>query len=414
MKTELFIAKRLLFNKDKGKKTSSPAVRIAIVSMALGLAVMILAVCIVIGFKQEVANKIIGFGSHIQITNVRAVSSYETHGIAIEDAFLDELKQHPNIEHIDRFSIKPGMIKTENDFMGIVIKGIDENYDWTFFQNNLIEGNILTISPDSTTNNVLVSKEIADKLHLKLYDSFPTYFVQGSGRARRFHISGIYETNFSDYDKMFVLSDIKQVQRLNDWEKDMVGGLEIRLKDYDKLEETEMQLYYQLLNRTDYLGNAYYVRSIREINPMIFEWLDVLDLNAVVILILMMVVAGFSMISALLIIILERANMIGILKALGQTNAGIRRVFLYLSISLIGRGLLWGNLIGLAICLIQKYTGIFMLDPQVYYLTEVPVHINWLYILLINLGALFVTLFMLIGPSYLIAKLSPSKTIRFE
>jgi len=414
VKTELFIAKRLLFNKDKGKKTSSPAVRIAIVSMALGLAVMILAVCIVIGFKQEVANKIIGFGSHIQITNVRAVSSYETHGIAIEDAFLDELKQHPNIEHIDRFSIKPGMIKTENDFMGIVIKGIDENYDWTFFQNNLIEGNILTISPDSTTNNVLISKEIVDKLHLKLYDSFPTYFVQGSGRARRFHISGIYETNFSDYDKMFVLSDIKQVQRLNDWEKDMVGGLEIRLKDYDKLEETEMQLYYQLLNRTDYLGNAYYVRSIREINPMIFEWLDVLDLNAVVILILMMVVAGFSMISALLIIILERANMIGILKALGQTNAGIRRVFLYLSISLIGRGLLWGNLIGLAICLIQKYTGIFMLDPQVYYLTEVPVHINWLYILLINLGALFVTLFMLIGPSYLIAKLSPSKTIRFE
>ena len=414
MNSEFFIAKRIYFDKEEGKKVSPPAIRIAIISMALGLLIMILSVFIVVGFKKEVREKVIGFGSHIQISNFNSNTSYDTEPIAISDTLLEELKAISNVRHVQKFATIPAIIKTDEDFLGIIIKGVDEGFDWNFFRQNLIEGDVLKLSPDSTIMDVLVSKEIANKLNLKLHDTFVSYFIQEPVRARRYHVVGIYQTNFVDYDKLFILGDIKQIRRLSGWENDMVSGLEILIKDYAKLDLTLEEIYYHLSVQTDRLGNHFYVRSIKQLNPMIFAWLDVLDMNVVVILILMILVAGFSMISGLLIIILERANMIGILKALGQNNNSIRKIFLYISIFIIGKSLFWGNLIALLIYFVQKYTGILKLDPEVYYISEVPMDFNLVSLFLINIGTFVVTLLILLGPSYLVAKISPAKTIRFE
>lgn len=413
--SEFFIARRIFQNKEEEKNISPPAVRVAVISIALGLVVMILAVAIVVGFKKEVRNKVIGFGSHIQITSFDSNSYYEMKPVAVDDTLLHRLRNDPNISHVQRFSVKPGLIKTDEDSQGVVFKGVGEEYDWNFFRQNLLEGEVLHIRPDSLTAGILISKKIADKLNLKLGDSFLTYFVrQNDVSPRKFHITGIYQTNFSDYDKLFILADIKQIRRINRWDADMASGLEITVKDYEQSEQTAGDLYFDLQSRTDRLGNALYTRSVKQLNPMIFAWLDVLDMNVAVILILMILVAGFSMISGLLIIILERANMIGTLKALGENDAGIRKIFLYISAFLIAKGLFWGNLIALSVCFIQKHTGILKLNPETYYLSEVPVEINWMYILLINLGTLTVTLLLLIGPSCLVAGISPAKTVRFE
>ena len=413
--SEFFIARRIFQNKEGEKNISPPAVRVAVISIALGLVVMILAVAIVVGFKTEVRNKVIGFGSHIQITNFDSNSYYDMKPVAVGDTLLYQLRNYPNISHVQRFSVKPGLIKTDDDSQGVVFKGVGEEYDWSFFRQNLLEGEVLHVRPDSLTAGILISKKIADKLNLKLGDSFLTYFVrQNDVSPRKFHIAGIYQTNFSDYDKLFILADIKQIRRINRWDADMASGLEITVKNYEQSEQTAGDLYFDLQSRTDRLGNALYTRSVRQLNPMIFAWLDVLDMNVAVILILMILVAGFSMISGLLIIILERANMIGTLKALGENDAGIRKIFLYISAFLIAKGLFWGNLIALSVCFIQKHTGILKLDPETYYLSEVPVEINWMYILSINLGTLIVTLLLLIGPSYLVARISPARTVRFE
>jgi lipoprotein-releasing system permease protein len=414
MSTEFFIAQRIYSNREGGRKVSPPAIQVAIISMALGLAVMILSVAIVVGFKREVRNKVIGFGSHIQLSNFDSNTSYETHPIAVSDTLMDEIRQIPEIRHVQKFATKPGIIKTEDDSQGIIMKGIDIDYEWDFLRRNLIEGEVLNIRSDSITNNVVISKVIADKLKLKLGDSFIVYFIQEPVRARKYTITGIYRTNFTDYDQLFIFSDIKQIRRLSGWDKDMVSGLEFLVKNYDRLDDTSLQLYYEFQTKRDRLGNSFYIRSIKDWNSMIFAWLDVLDTNVAVILILMLMVAGFSMISGLLIIILERANMIGILKALGENNTGIRKIFLYVSAFLIGKGLIWGNAVALGGIFIQKQFGIFKLNPEVYYVSEVPVDFNILYILLINLGAFIVTLLMLIGPSYLVAKILPTKTIHFE
>ena len=414
MSKEFFIARRIYFNKEEGKQISPPAVTISVVSIALSLTVIILAISIIIGFKREVSDRIIGFGSHIQISNFNTNSSYETQPIAVSGAFLESLQTDPEITHIEKFATKPGIIKTDEHFLGIILKGVDEDYDFRFFEKYLLEGEVLRTSSDSTSTNTLISQTIADKLELNLGDSYVTYFGPDPIRLRRFRVSGIYQTNVADYDKLFVFGDIKQIRRLGQWDEDMVSGLEIRVKDFDKLDDTALNLYYELQGEQDRLGNTYYVQSIKQINPAIFGWLDVLDLNVIIILILVMMVAGFSMISSLLILILERVQMIGILKAMGQNNSSIRKIFLYISVFIIGKGLLWGNVIALIICFIQKYFGLIKLDPVDYYVSEVPIDLNFLHIALSNFGTLIVTLLILIGPSYLIAKIQPAKTIRFE
>ena len=278
----------------------------------------------------------------------------------------------------------------------------------------LKEGDILHFDPDKRSTDVLISKYLSDLLSLKLGDSFLTYFVGEEVRVRKFHISGIYETGFADYDKLFVFADIRQVRRLNGWDDDQVSGVELLVHDYDQLDQTAEDLYFERATRQDREGNSYYVRSIKDLNPMIFSWLDVLDINVVVILVLMLAVAGFTMISGLLIIILERTNMIGILKALGQNNRSIRKVFLYVSFFLIGKGMLWGNVIGIAICLLQSTTHILKLDPTIYYLDAVPIDLSLTSLILLNIGTLAISMLMMLGPSYLITQISPARSIRFE
>lgn len=417
MNFELFIARRIHFSdstSDRKKRVTPPAVRIAVAGIAIGMAVMILSVAIVIGFKQEVRAKVIGFGSHIQITNLDSNSSYETTPIHISDSLQNTLRHIPGVRHVESFATKPGLLKTDTDFQGIVLKGIDADYDWTFFRKHLKEGTPFTVTPGRMTTDVLISRHLSDLLRLRCGDTFLAYFVQDDVKARKFRISGIYDTGFSDYDRLFVLTDIAQIRHLNDWSPDAVSGLEILVDDYDHLDETADRVDDLLLNRRDSTGNTYYVRSIRELNPIIFNWLDLLDLNVVVILALMMAVSGFTMISGLLIIILERTNMIGILKAIGQANGSLRRVFLYVSTFLIGRGMLWGNLIGLALCWVQWQFHVLTLDPSIYYLDAVPIRLGFNSWLLINIGALTVTLLMMLAPSYLITKISPARTIRFE
>ena len=414
MNFELFLAKRIYFNQQQGKRTTPPAVRIAMIGMALGLAVMILSVAIVIGFKKEVRNKVIGFGSHIQVTNLDNNTSYETQPIAVSDSLVMQLQADPNIKHVEAYATKPGILKTDSAFQGIVLKGVDEHFDWTFFQKQMKAGEVFQVMPNQTTTDVIISAALSNKMGLKVGDSFLTYFVQENVRARKFKITGIYDTGFLDYDNVFVIADIKQVQRLNGWEPDQVTGLELFVNDYEALDATAEELYMNLGEQEDRFGNTYYARSIKNLNPMIFNWLEVLDINVVFILVLLIAVAGFTMISGLLIIILERTNMIGILKALGQDNESIRKVFLYVAFFLIGKGMLWGNAIGITLCLLQSYFKFITLDPSIYYLHAVPIDLNWLSLILLNVGTLSAAMLMILAPSYVITKISPAKSIRFE
>ena len=414
MSTEFFIAKRIYKDRGENRSISPPAINVAIISIAIGLAVMILSVAVVIGFKKEIREKVVGFGSHIHITNFEFNPSYELKPVAVSDTLINYLQNYFNIQRVEQFATKPGIIKTDDDFQAVVFKGVDEKYNWDFFQSNLIEGNVINIRPDSLILDALISKMIADKLDLKLGDSFNAFFVQDPPRVRKFNITGIYQSYFSDYDKIFILIDLKQIRRLNQWDDDMVSGLELYVKDFNRLDVTTDSLYFELQMKTDRLDNIFLTQSVKQMKPEIFDWLSVLDINVIIILGLMLIVALFSMISGLIIIILERTSMIGILKALGQNNTSIRKIFLYLSVFLIGKGLLFGNILALSLCFIQKYFGIMKLNPEVYYLTKVPIDISIPVVLLINLATLFITVTVLIIPSYLVAGISPAKTIRFE
>lgn len=414
MSLSLFIARRIYRESDGGKQVSRPAVLIAMAGIAIGLAVIIIAVAVVIGFKSEVRNKVIGFGSHIQIANMDAVNSYETHPVVVGDSMIAALTNHPDVSHVQRYSTKPGMIKTEDAFQGMVLKGVGPEFDPSFLKAYLVEGEIPVFSDSVSSNRVLISKSLATKMKLKLGDKIYTYYIQDDIRARRLTIAGIYQTNFSEYDNLFLLTDLSLVNRLNGWEPEQVSGVEIQVRDYDKLEDITYDIAVDTDNQRDRFGGVYYVRNIEQLNPQIFEWLGLLDLNVWVILFLMIGVAGFTMISGLLIIIIERTNMIGILKALGANNYTIRKTFLWLAVFLIGKGMLWGNAIGLAFCILQSQFGIFKLDPESYYVDTVPVSFNILLFILINIGTLLASVLMLIGPSFLITKINPASSMRYE
>ncbi|MGL4518220.1 MAG: ABC transporter permease [Phocaeicola sp.] len=416
MRFELFIARKL-FSKQQGEKqVSLPAVRIATIGIALGLAVMILSVAIVLGFKNEIRSKVIGFGSHIQISSLDNSSNLDTNPIVADSTMMATLLSDPEIKHAERFASKPGIIKSEEEFQGIILKGVGDDFDWSFIEQHLVEGRSLNSKSDTTvsSNDVLISQTIANQLKLKTGDSFMAYFVQEQLRMRKYHVRGIYRTDLAELDKLIVYADLQQVQRLNQWRADQVSGVEIITHNFNRLEQTTDRLFYQMQKSPDADGNDYYVRSVVELNPQIFSWLDLLDVNVWVILTLMVLVAGFTMISGLLIIILERTNMIGILKAQGADNKSIRKVFLYLSALLISRGLLWGNILGITIAMIQLYLKPLSLDPEMYYLSKVPIELNIIHILLLNLGTLAITLLMLIAPSMIIARIAPAKSIRFE
>ena len=414
LNTELHIAKRLYSDKSDDKKISKPIVSIAVIGIALGLAVMILSVAIVTGFKSEIREKIIGFGSHIRIVNHDTNTSFETVPVNKNQKFYPALDSVSGIEHIQVFAIKAGILKTKENIQGAVLKGVGTDFKWSFFRKNMVKGNIIQVSDTSTTNNIMISKHIADLLKLDTSDYVGMYFVEDPPRMRRFQIMGIYDTGLQEFDERYILGDIKHVQSLNNWKENQVSGFEVLIKDFKKIPEMTS------LIRNNYTyplfsdGTKLRVESITETHPQIFDWLNVTDINVWVILILMLSVAGFNMISGLLILILERTNMIGLFKAMGSRNWSIRKIFLYLSSFLIGKGLLWGNLIGILLCVIQNEFGLVKLDTASYYLETVPINLSILHIVLLNVGSLLVTVMMLVIPSYLIAKINPIKTIRFN
>jgi len=414
---EFFIAKRIHFSGSKGgaKRVTPPVIRIAMAGIAIGLAVMIMAVAIVVGFKKEVRNKVIGFGAHIQLTNFDNNISYESVPIIVCDSLRDIINNTAGVYHTEVFATKPGIIKTDDNFQGIVLKGVGDDFDTTFLKNHLVEGQIIKIDSIDISNQVMISRSVSKMLNLACGDSFLVYFVTNDDmRVRKFSITGIYDTGFSDYDKLFVICDIKQIRRINGWDNDMASGVGVYIDNYNKLEELTDHLYFSLIDKKDRLGNTYYVRSVKELNPMIFNWLGVLDSNVVIILVLMIIVSGFTMISGLLIIILERTNMIGILKALGENNYSIRKIFLYVSFFLIIKGMFWGNIIGISLCLLQSKFHFLKLDPEIYYLNSVPIDFNWISLLFINVGSLVISMLMMIIPSFLITKIEPAKSIKFE
>ena len=377
MNWKLFVAHRIYRSNEGGKEVSKPAVRIAMGGITIGLAIMIVAVSVVIGFKREVRDKVVGIGSDITVTNFDSQKSYETVPIQASDSLMQALKAHDNVGHVQRYSTKPGMIMTDDNCLGMVLKGVTQEYDWTFLRKHLQEGEIPAFSDTASTNRTLISRTIANKLHLKLGDKLYTYYISGDNvRARRLEVAGIYQTNFTIYDDIFLLTDLYTVNRLNAWKADQASGIEVKVTDDNRLEETRLVLREQLDMVKDSYGATYYTQTVKESNPQIFAWLDLLDMNVWVILILMTGVAGFTMISGLLIIILERTNMIGILKALGADNLAIRKVFLSFSVFLIGRGMLWGNLISLAFIGVQSWLRPFKLDPATYYVDSVPVEFS--------------------------------------
>jgi len=411
---EFFIARKLIFGQDKKKSISRSILDVAIFGISLGLAVMIVAVAVVTGFKNEITQKVVGFAAHIQVLNFDSNISYETQPVRSDQDFLASLENDPSILNVQVFATKAGIIRTREDIQGVVLKGIGPGYDWDFLRNYLQEGVVPSLNDSMPGDEVLISSSIASLLKLKLKDEFLMYFIQDPPRMRRFKISGIFETGLEEFDKTFVFGDIRHIQRLNDWESDQISGFEVNIRDFADLEKQTMNVMQYVGFGFEENGTRLKVVNIRDKYPQIFDWLNLQDVNVLIILILMLVVAGFNMVSGLLILILDRTNMIGILKALGSANLNIRKIFLYQSVFLISKGLLWGNIIGIGLCLIQRFSGILELEQSTYYLTTVPVNLNVIYILLLNIGTAAVILAMLIIPSMIISRISPARAIRFE
>lgn len=414
MRFNLFVAKRLFNDKGGVRNVSRPAIRIATAGVAIGLAVMIVSVCVVLGFKSEIRSKVIGFGSHIQIINYESISSGVSKPVAFPDSLIRELRQVPGVSHIQRFSNKGGILKTDDAFEGILLHGVGAEFNADFLKSNLKGGEIPVFSADSATNRIVVSQTIADRLHLSCGDRVFAYFFDGNVRARRFTVSGIYQTNLSEFDDNMVFTDLYVCNRLNNYATDQYAGVEITVDRFDDVDLVAGSLVGKVNHLVDEYGAGYATMTIRELYPQIFDWLDLLDVNVWVILILMVAVAGFTMISGLLIIILERTNFIGVMKALGATNRSMRHVFLYFAAFIVGRGLLWGNVLGIGLVVLQYYFNIVHLDPATYYVDAVPVLFNAGYILAINAATAFISVFVLILPSLLVSRIHPAKSIRFE
>ena len=406
MNLPLFIAKRITFN---SKRTFSKLiVRIAILGIMLGLAVMILAIAIVKGFKSEIREKVRGFSGDIQVSKLDLNTSYENTSFSISDSSLQKILKQEGVEFVQSFATKPGIINTNEEVEGVVLKGVGRDYNWEYFKKILIAGNVIDFSDTlKSRTQILVSKFTADRLKLKVGDDFLMYFIENSLRKRKFQIVGIYNLGVEEVDKLFVIGDIGLIRSLNKWAPTDVGGYELRVTDFNKLEEIEAKVYEDL----DIELKSY---TIKQYYPTIFEWLSLLDVNTQVILILMLAVAVINMISALLIMILERTNMIGILKALGNTNWQIRKIFLYNAAYLIVWGLVCGNILGLGLGLFQAKTHFFTLDQASYYIDFVPVQLDVPDILMLNAGTLLISLFVLLLPSMLVTRISPLKAIRFK
>lgn len=414
MNYNLFIARRLYRSADNKRRVSRPAISIATAGIALGLAVMIVSVCVVLGFKHEVMSKVTGFGSHIQVVNLQSLQMAESQPIRFPQPVVDELKSVRGVKHMQRYCEKAGMLKTDEAFRGVMLRGVGEEYDTTFLASHMVAGRIQAFSNKKQTNKILISQMLASQLRVGVGDRLYAYFFDDGVRARRFSIEGIYQTHMSEFDKNLVFTDLYACQKLAGWESVQYSGMEISVDDFTQLDRIGYDVAMALREHNDPDGAYYSANTIRKLYPNIFLWLSLLDTNVWVILALMVAVAAFTMISGLLIIILERTNFVGIMKALGATNGELRCLFLYFGVFIIGRALIIGNVIGLGLVGLQQYTGLVHLDPDTYYVDSVPMQINWLYIVLINIGTLLISVMVLIIPSYVVSHIHPAKSIRFE
>jgi lipoprotein-releasing system permease protein len=405
-RSEWKIARRLYFSEEGKARTSRPAVRVALGGILIGVMVMIVAICVVVGFKQEVQRKVAGFGSHIQVVNFDNNATYELRPIDLSDSLLQKLRTLPHVKQVSLFASKPGIIKTDSAFQGIVFKGTDY---WEYFADNLVEGRL----PEAK-NEVIISTVLANQLHLSTDDAILCYFVEEELRVRRLYIVGLYNTSMSEMDRLFVLGDIELVRQLNHWKPTQASGIEVLVDDLRHLEEAADAVYFATANRLDEAGNAFYTQTLEQLNPQIFGWLDLLDMNVVIIILLMLCVSGFSIITGLIILILESVTLIGTLKALGANNRFVRRIFIYESILLVGKGMLWGNLLGLSIVALQYFTHLIPLDAATYYVSYVPMAFPWVWLLLLNIGVLLLAWLIMLAPSAIVSQISPAKVMHFE
>jgi lipoprotein-releasing system permease protein len=406
VESEWKIAKRLYFSEEGNTRSTRPAVRVALIGIIIGILVMIVAISVVVGFKREITQKVAGFGSHIQVVNFDNNSTYELQPIRVSDSLIHTIENLPHVACVSSFATKPGIIKTDSAFQGIVFKGTDY---WAYFARNIVAGTLPT-----SINEVLISTETAKQLQLQLDDNFLCYFIQDELRVRRLHVVGLYNTCMSEMDKLFILGDIAMVRQLNGWKDNQVSGIEVLVDDLRHLDNTTHDVYFATANRLDEEGNTLYTQNLQQLNPQIFGWLDLLDMNVVIIIILMLAVSGFSIVTGLIILILDSISLIGTLKALGANNRFVRRIFVYQAIMLIGKGMLWGNVIGLLLCVLQHVTHMIPLDPVSYYVSYVPMAFPWGWWLMLNVGTLFVSWLILLAPSAIVTQISPAKVMHFE
>jgi lipoprotein-releasing system permease protein len=409
-----FVAKRLFAEGGSSGRASRLATGIATVGVAIGLAVMLVSVAIVLGFQKEVQDKVLGFGAHIKVMNYRSLGQQEFSPIVIDDSVTSRLTTIPNVASVARFCTKPGMLKTDANFRGIAIQGIGQDYDSSFISSHMIEGEMPEFTDSVGSGKLVISQAMAREMQVEVGQTIYAYFFEQTVRARKFTVAGIYRTNLTDFDKNFAYTDLFTIHRLLGWDSQQYAGAEIRLQDFEKLDETLMYVVNEVNHKQDAYGNYYSSMSIRMEHPQIFAWLRLLDMDIVVILILMICVSIFTAVSGLLIIILERTNFIGIMKALGARNKQVRHLFLNYAMLIILRGIVLGNILAFALIYLQKYTGLVTLDPDVYYVEAVPVLVNWWWVLAIDLGTLVISALAMIVPSFVVSNITPAKSIRFE
>ncbi len=406
LRPETYIARRLYFSSNGEQRASRPAIRVAFLGIVIGVMVMIMTLCVVVGFKHTVAEKIAGFGAHIQVTSFENNNTFELSPVAVTDSLITSLQALPHVTRVNRFLTKPGLIKTSSDFKGVVLKGTSY---WDYFSANLLSGMV----PQSS-NDIILSRSLAQQMQLAVDSSLLCYFVGEQLRVRKFRVSGIYETGFSDYDNLFLIGQEQTVRQINQWSDSLSSGIEIMVDNTDYLNETADLVYFQTANRLGENGEAYYTQTIEQLNPQIFSWLALLDMNVIVIIILMLCVSGFNIISGLIILILDSIRLIGIIKALGADNRFVRRIFITQSAFLVGKGLLWGNIIGLALAALQYFTHLIPLDATTYYVSYVPIAFPWLGLLALNIGTILLSFLILLAPSAIATRISPAKVMHFE
>tara|TARA_B100000900_G_scaffold119351_2_gene100691 strand:- start:3990 stop:5228 length:1239 start_codon:yes stop_codon:yes gene_type:complete len=407
MNLSYYISNRLFFTKKGNNRYTKPILLIGTLAVTLSVTVMILSIMITTGFKNQITEKIIGFGGDINITSYVNNQSYESIPIIKNQSLIFDLESNKNIVNVSSFATKAGILKNENEILGVVLKGVSSNYNWDFFNKNMVSGKTLTLSDSISSNSIIISKQVAKNLNLSLGESVFMYFAQDPPRVRKFIIHGIFSTALSDFDDLFVIADIKQIQKLNNWETSQIGGLEIKINDFRKLNEVAEFVY----NKTDYNLKS---ESIKERFPQLFDWLDLQNMNVVLIIILMVIVALVNMITVLIIIILEKVQLVGILKSMGLSNWNIRKIFLYQSIKIATSGLIFGNLLAFILTFLQKRFQFLKLDSSIYYMQHIPVDYDFFSVILINIGTIFMCYLALIIPSAIITKMKLINSIRFE